>query len=158
MCARTTNPANATNNFSNHIQYISYIHWNVFCLPSVPIHTVHIQTKFLVLLISIILPYETWIEIKQTYYPNLWANIFLEPTFNTTSHSSRWRRNTFSSVNVPRGCFSEVCARRAGEGGRSPITISPILLRGCWAKCRRRGGEAQPHTESIYNISNEPPS
>lgn len=63
----------------------------------------------------------------------------------TTSHSSRCRRRTFSSVSVTRGCFSEVCESLAGDGGRSEISTSPILL-----AARRSGAEAQPHTVSIF--------
>lgn len=96
------------------------------------------------------------------------ANIFLEPTLSTTSQSSRWRRRTFSSVSVARGCFSEVWLRRAGEGARS-TTISPILCEdGAPAVAlpeapldppswRRSGGDAQPHTESICNTIHQPP-
>ena len=96
------------------------------------------------------------------------ANIFLEPTLSTTSQSSRWRRSTFSSVRVARGCFSEVWLRRAGEGARS-TTISPILCEDgappvalpeapldppCWG---RDGGDAQPHLDSICNTIHQPP-
>lgn len=65
----------------------------------------------------------------------LCAKIFLAPTFRTTSQSSRCRRRRLSSVRVFFGCFSEECDNRAGDGGRSPPVISPILhgpLK-CWA-------------------------
>jgi len=38
------------------------------------------------------------------------------------------------------------------------LPFFPILLRGCWAKCRRKEGEVQPHKQSIYNISQVAPS
>lgn len=78
---------------------------------------------------------------------HLCANIFLPPTFKTTSHNSRCLLRTFSSASVTRGCFSDVCDNRAGDGGRSPSIASPILL-----AAKRSGAEAQPHTVSIYNI------
>uniref|UniRef100_A0A2M4D8U0 Putative secreted protein n=1 Tax=Anopheles darlingi TaxID=43151 RepID=A0A2M4D8U0_ANODA len=77
-----------------------------------------------------------------------WAKILRPLTLITTSHSSRWRRRTFSSCSVTRGCFSEVCdSLLAGDGGRSDISTSPILL-----AARRSGAEAQPHTVSIFVI------
>lgn len=88
----------------------------------------------------------------------LCAKIFLDPTFNTTSHSSLWRLRRFSSVSVFFGCLSDVWDSLAGDGGRSPTAISPILqVPRMWeTSWSRKGGDAQPHTESICKCHKNP--